>query len=119
MTEKNIDYDYAAKVELEIAKKYGRDVIEHPKNEWNVSKEKEYIRQAKNMAIKESGPPITRRPLEEDVLIDERLINSRKRTLVFTRCPVCDKICKEPKDDVYLKLFECCYICAIKKGFIR
>jgi len=119
-TEKKIDYDYAARVEKEVAKKYGNDAIDHPKANWNIEKEKQYIQQAREMAIKEAQNVVVRKELEQDVLIDEKLFKKTDSSMLFgKKCPICEKRSQHARDEVYFKLYGCCYICSIKKGVVR
>ena len=41
------DYNYIAKVEKAIAKKYGKSAILNPKSNWNSEKEKKYLSEVK------------------------------------------------------------------------
>ena len=41
---KEKDWDYIAKVEKAISKKYGKETVQNPKASWDEEKEKEYIR---------------------------------------------------------------------------
>ena len=46
---KKKDPNYIVKVEKEIAKKYGDKTIQHPKSQWTDEKEKEYVKQLKDL----------------------------------------------------------------------
>jgi hypothetical protein len=43
------DLNYIAKLERAISKKYGEEAIQNPKSTWDPEKEKEYLRQLKEL----------------------------------------------------------------------
>ena len=46
---KKKDPNYAVKVEQAIVKKYGEETVQHPKNKWTDEKEREYVKQLKDL----------------------------------------------------------------------
>ena len=100
------DPDYLIKVEKAIQEKYGDEVIQHPKANWNPEKEKEYLKQIKKIARMEEP----KEKIEVDgVLMPKKLFTKEsKRT-----CPVCKVYSFEAKDDLYMAKFKCCLKCYI------
>ena len=50
---KEKDWNYIAKLEKAIEKKYGEETIQNPKGNWDTEKEKEYINQLEIVAEKQ------------------------------------------------------------------
>ena len=102
------DPNYSIKVEQAIAKKYGKDTVQHPKKNWDDKKEREYLSQIKDF-YNSSEQTFDEVELE-GVLISRKLITREsKRT-----CPVCNIYSFKSKDDVYMSKFECCEKCYIQ-----
>ena len=96
------DPNYSIKVEQAIAKKYGKDTVQHPKKNWDDKKEREYLSQIKDF-YNSSEQTFDEVELE-GVLISRKLITREsKRT-----CPVCNIYSFKSKDDVYMSKFDCC-----------
>ena len=105
------DPNYAAKLEKEIEKKYGKEAIENPKAGWDDNKEKEFLSDSKALYQKE----LQNRAKEEKteingILVSKRLINTKKAD---RSCPVCKKYSFNSSDDVYMSKFDCCFDCYI------
>jgi len=100
------DPDYLIKVEKAILEKYGEEAIQNPKSTWTQEKEKEYIKQIKNI-YKISKP---KEKIEvEGILVPKKLfIKESERT-----CPVCKIYSFEMKDDLYMAKFKCCFKCYV------
>ena len=102
------DPNYPIKVEQAIAKKYGEDTIQHPKKNWDDTKEKEYLSQ-----LKEFYTPNEQTP--DEVEIDGVLISKKLITRESERsCPVCNTYSFKSNDDVYMSKFNCCEKCYIQ-----
>tara|TARA_Y100001963_G_C6577820_1_gene351939 strand:- start:141 stop:527 length:387 start_codon:yes stop_codon:yes gene_type:complete len=102
------DPNYSIKVEQAIAKKYGKDTVQHPKKNWDDKKEREYLSQIKDF-YNSSEQTFDEVELE-GVLISRKLITREsKRT-----CPVCNIYSFKSKDDVYMSKFDCCEKCYIQ-----
>ena len=49
------DPNYVVRVEKAIAKKYGQETIQNPRNDWTNEKEEEYKKQLQKMTEKEDS----------------------------------------------------------------
>ena len=85
------DPNYAAKLEREIEKKYGKEAVENPKAGWDDNKEEEFLSDSKALS--------------------KRLINTKKAD---RSCPVCKKYSFNSSDDVYMSKFDCCFDCYVQ-----
>ena len=102
------DPNYSIKVEQAIAKKYGEDTVQHPKKDWNDSKEKEYLSQIKEFYTASEQTP-------DEVEIEGVLISKKLITKESNRsCPVCNTYSYKSNDDVYMSKFNCCEKCYIQ-----
>jgi hypothetical protein len=110
MTEK--DWNKIAQLEMAVAKRWGEETIQNPKATWTDEKEQEYKKQIKELWDKE-------RELEDKEIkvkqngffITQKLLN---RETQANNCPVCNKLARTAKDDVYIIKFECCFNCYIQ-----
>ena len=108
---KEKDWDYIAKIEKAIAKKYGKETVQNPKASWNEEKEKEYIEQLKQMVVKEQISEESSEKAEiNGFLVPKKLLTKETNR----KCPVCDKFSFKIKDDVYMLKFECCFNCYVE-----
>ena len=106
---KSKDPNYAIKVEKAIAEKYGEQTVQHPKSDWSDEKEKEYLKDLKELhhIHNNTEPP---QELVNGVLISKKLLmRESKRS-----CPVCSTYSFKSNDDVYMSKFDCCEKCYIK-----
>ena len=109
---KKKDPNYIAKLEKAIADKYGQEAIANPRGGWNDEKEKIYQEQIEKLKEKQVLLDELNEKVEVNgVLIPKKLFtrDSQSRT-----CPVCSVYSFDPKDDVYMKKFECCHKCWIQ-----
>ena len=106
------DWDHIAKIEKAIRQKYGAEAIINPSSNWSAAKEKEYIKQLKEMASRQ----LALDELQEKVNTDGFLINKKllTRETTILNCPVCSKRLKTVKDDIYNNKFKCCHKCYIE-----
>ena len=105
------DWDYIAKLEKAIAKKYGDLTIQNPANFWDEEKETQYLEQLKEQCKKEDRNTIKKERKEVDgVLVSTKLINKSG----FDVCPVCLKYGLNLKDEIYMYKYDCCLTCYIK-----
>lgn len=99
------------KLEKAIQDKYGLEAVKHPRSEWTPEKEQEYIRQLKERAKK-------KRKIEEKIeKLDDKGFFVYKKLVTEKGqrdCPICDTYSFSLKDDVYMKKFECCYMCYVQ-----
>jgi hypothetical protein len=108
---KEKDWDYIAKVEKAISKKYGKETVQNPKASWDEEKEKEYIEQLKEMVAKEQlSEESTEKAEINGFLVTKKLLTKETNR----KCPVCDNFSFKIKDDVYMLKFECCFNCYVK-----
>jgi len=107
---KEKDWDYIAKVEKAIAKKYGKETIQNPNSSWDEEKEKDYINQLKELVRKEglSEEQIEKAEIN-GFLVPKKLLTRETNR----KCPVCDNFSFKIKDDVYMLKYECCFQCYI------
>ena len=104
---KEKDWDYIARVEKAIAKKYGKETVQNPAKSWN--EEKEYLEQLKEDTKRKESQQKDKKEVD-GFFISEKLINKdTKRT-----CPVCEKYSFRTRDDIYMSKYECCFECFIK-----
>lgn len=105
------DLDYVVKVEKEISKKYGKEAIQNPKNDWDEEKEKQYVEQSKKLQRKIGQTNHDKELVEVNgYLMPNKLINiSKSRT-----CPVCSVYSFNSKDNFYLNRYDCCNSCYIQ-----
>jgi len=102
------DPNYPIKVEQAIAKKYGKDTVQHPKKNWDDKKEKEYLSQIKKFYRHASD---ANDEIEiEGVLVSRKLITKESNR----SCPVCNTYSFKSNDDVYMSKFGCCEKCYIQ-----
>lgn len=105
------DPNYIVALEKAIKEKYGDLATMNPKMFWDTEKEKAYIQDTKNTAIKEASNENSREKLDlGGILIPKKLINKNSNKT----CCVCKKYSFNKKDDIYLNKFTSCYECYIK-----
>jgi len=106
------DPDRIIKIEKAIREKYGEEVIQNPKANWDQKKEKEYLQQIKKIAKFEKP----KEKIEvEGVLMPKKLFRKEsKRT-----CPECKIYSFDMKDDLYMAKFKCCYKCYLRLEYTR
>ena len=105
---KEKDWDYIAKLEKAIAKKYGEAAVQNPAKFWDEEKEKEYLEQIKELQRKEINKKLSES--KKDVggfFISEKLINRETNR----QCPLCGEYSFIKKDGLYMNKFKCCYKC--------
>ena len=105
---KNKDPNYVVKVEKAIAEKYGHEAVQNPKSNWDEEKEKEYLKQIKELAKKENKLKEKTEVVKSNgFLISKKLLARKKKRT----CPVCEDYSFDLRDDGYLIKYECCYKC--------
>lgn len=108
---KNKDLDHIAAVERAIAEKYGSETITNPKANWDEIKEKEYLRQMKelyqkNKKINEAAEKVD----INGIKVSKKLLNREP----LLHCSLCEAFPKKAMDNVCLVKFDCCSKCYIK-----
>lgn len=106
---KNKDPNYVVRVEKAIAEKYGEKTIKNPKSFWTDEKEKEYVKQLKDL-YKMSNKKDDHQVDVGGVFIAEKLITKESKR----SCPVCNTYSFKSRDDVYMAKFDCCEKCYIQ-----
>ena len=107
---KSKDYNYIARLEKAIKKKYGDDAIQNPAKFWNEEKEKDYLDQDKQNVTKEkTNETASGFDNVDGILISRKLINKEP----ILNCPVCSVKLKTIEDDIYITKYECCEKCYI------
>jgi len=108
---KEKDPNLIAKIEQAIEKKYGKEAVTHPRNNWDDVKEQEYLKQIKELSKKEEIKKEKTEKVEKDgFLISKKLLTKRSNRT----CPVCNTYSFNIEDDVYMNKYDCCYSCYIK-----
>ena len=108
---KKKDWDYIAKLEKAISKRYGAETVQNPRNTWNDKKEEDYLIQIKELDKKELKTQEQSEKIElNGTYISKRFIN---RTKGYA-CPVCLTYSTKLKDDMYMSKFECCHHCYVQ-----
>ena len=101
------DPHHLVKVEQAIQEKYGEETIQNPKNTWDTTKEKEYLKQIKQIAKNEQP--------KEKIEVDGVLIPKKLFRKESTRtCPQCKVYSFNLKDDLYMSKLKCCFKCYIQ-----
>ena len=102
------DPNFIVRVEKAIAKKYGNETIQNPRNGWNDEKEEEYKQQLQKMTEKQDRIREKAEKIEVDgVFVSKKLLTKEHRRT----CPVCDSFSFSIQDDVYMTKFDCCKGC--------
>ena len=107
MTKK--DSNYVVKIEKAISDKYGEEAIQNPKRYWTDEKEKQYVKQLKDL-YKERRTKEDVQVEVNGVFIAEKLITKESKR----SCPVCDTYSFKSNDDIYMAKFDCCEKCYIQ-----
>ena len=104
------DQNYVVKVEQAIAKKYGVETVQHPKKEWTDEKEKEYLKQQRELHWKELQEDDVDKVEVNGVFVPKKLIKKNSNR----SCPVSKVYSFKSNDDVYMSKFGCCEKCYIQ-----
>ena len=106
---KKKDPNYVVKVEKEIAKKYGEETVQNPRNGWTDEKEQQYVNQLKDLYKKRNEEE------QEHIEVNGVFVSNKLFTKETKRsCPVCNTYSFKSNDDVYMSKFECCEKCYIQ-----
>ena len=105
------DWDYIARLEKAIKKKYGVDTIINPKSGWTDEKEKEYLKQIKEFYDQKNERDKEAEKIQKDgFFLPKNLINKKSNR----NCPVCDIYSFSAKDNFYMNKYKCCFMCFIQ-----
>ena len=108
---KNKDPNFVAKVEQAIQKKYGKETVQHPKANWDESKEKDYLSQIEELSEKQRKRKEKTEKVEKDgFLISKKLLNKESNRT----CEACNVYSFDLKDDAYMTKFGACHNCYIQ-----
>ena len=108
MSEK--DFDHIARVEKAIAEKYGDKAVSNPKANWNEKREKEYLKQMRELYSKQKKSEDHKQKIDiNGIKVSKKLLNREH----LRSCPVCGRFPKKSLDDVCLIKFDCCSKCYI------
>ena len=109
MTKK--DWDHIARLEKAIKKKYGLEAVINPKNNWTDEKEKEYLKQIKEIYDQEKAREEEIEKVEKDgFFIPKNLINKKSKR----KCTTCGIYSFSKSDDLYMNKYDCCFKCYIQ-----
>jgi len=105
------DLNYIASMEKAISKRYGEEAIQNPGSDWDAEKEKVYIAQVKNCALKLQEIEEQSEKIEvKGFFMAKKLLNRE----IKISCPVCEARLKTVRDDIYMNKFDCCEKCYIE-----
>ena len=107
---KKEDPNYVAKLEKAIVEKYGEETVQHPKKNWNEEKEKQYIKDLKELYAAKEESETEENTQINGVFVPSKLINNDSNR----SCPVCDTYSFKSRDDVYMTKFDCCEKCYVQ-----
>ena len=108
---KKKDPNYVAKIEQAIQKKYGKEAVQHPKANWDETKEEEYLSQIKELSEKQKKKKEKTEKVEKDgFLISKKLLNKESNRT----CEACNIYSFDLKDDLYMTKFGACQNCYIQ-----
>ena len=108
---KKEDLNKIAAIEKAILKKYGDEAVANPKAFWTDEKEKEYLKELKELYKKEIKQQEDTEKVEKDgFFLSKNLITKKSKR----KCPICDIYSFDLKDDVYMNKFECCFKCYVQ-----
>ena len=112
MSEKK-NWDRIAKIEKAVKEQYGDEAVMNPKAEWTDEAEISYLEQLKQMAEKERlwRSKTEKVEVDEGVFVSKKLLNTED--MAARDCPVCKNYSFDPKDDLYMNKFQCCWSCYI------
>ena len=109
MTKK--DLNYIASVEKAIKEKYGEETIQNPASNWDEEKEKQYLKQMKELYSKSTKNGEWQDKVDVNgIKVTKKLLNKES----LRTCPVCGSFPKKSMDDVCLLKFDCCSKCYIQ-----
>ena len=112
MSEKK-NWDRIAKIEKAVKEQYGEEAIKNPKADWTDESEAEYLDQLKGLAEKERlwRSKTEKVEVDDGVFVSKKLLNTEDSATKV--CPVCKNYSFNPKDDLYMNKFQCCWSCYI------
>ena len=102
------DFDYVARLEKAIKKKYGEEAIQNPEKFWDEKKEQQYLMQLKDYVAKQRKYEAFAEPKNVNGILISRKLLIREN---ICNCPVCKMRIKTINDDIYITKFECCEKC--------
>jgi hypothetical protein len=103
------DLNYIAKLERAISKKYGDEAVQNPKSGWTPEKEKDYLRQLKD--LERSRKTNQGEKVEIQGFLTEKKLLNRETDRI---CTVCSSYSFDMKDDIYMIKYDACFKCFIK-----
>lgn len=103
--------EYINNLEKQIAKKYGQETIQNPRNNQNLSKDTNFLNQLKILQKREDDDnPINYKTELSGVLITNKLITKESSRT----CPFCGQYSFNIEDDLYMIKYDCCFQCYIE-----
>lgn len=108
-----MDYNKLAAIEHEMAKKFGDEVVQHPRAKWSEKDEEVFIQQTTDMHAKFGNLSIEKAYTnKKGYLISKKLLNEEHSASVEA-CPYCTKykFHFNVMDDVSINKFGCCLTC--------
>lgn len=106
------DPNRIVRIEKAISQKYGVEAVQNPRSHWNDEKEKLYIEELKKLSKKEKAYEESEEKHEVNgILVSKKLLT---RETSKRQCPICETYSFNPKDDIYMIRYSCCYNCYIQ-----
>ena len=103
------DLNYIAKLERAISKKYGEEAIQNPKSTWDPEKEKEYLRQLKELEHARKSNESEKVEIQ-GFLAEKKLLNRETDRI----CNTCSTYSFDLKDDIYMIKYDACFKCYVQ-----
>ena len=103
------DLNYIAKLERAISKKYGEEAIQNPKSTWDPQKEKEYLRQLKE--LERARKSVESEKVEIQGFLAEKKLLNRETDRI---CNTCSTYSFDLKDDIYMIKYDACFKCYVQ-----
>jgi hypothetical protein len=108
---KDKDLNHIAAVEKAIAEKYGEATIANPNADWDETKEREYLKQMKELYRKTKKNEEWQEKVDiNGIKVSKKLLNRES----LRSCSVCGSFPKKSMDDVCLTKFDCCSKCHLQ-----
>tara|TARA_B100001094_G_scaffold111853_1_gene107705 strand:+ start:1329 stop:1745 length:417 start_codon:yes stop_codon:yes gene_type:complete len=107
---KKKDSNWVVKVEKAIAEKYGNIAIQNPRSFWDQRKEESYLKQIKERYKKDNKQRERTEKIYKDGFFLSKKLLTRDEDRV---CPACFEYSFEPKDDLYMSKYDCCWKCYV------
>lgn len=103
------DPNYLINLEKAIIETYGEETVRNPKFYWNEEKEKDYLKQLKDVYSVKTDSEGSDMVNQDGILIPKRLFKKENNKV----CVSCKHYSFDRKDDIYLNKYKTCFKCYI------